>query len=84
MGCGCGNTLIPLLQLNPLLTVHACDCSSTAVGLVQAHPACAASGRVHAFVADITQQDLTRHVVPGSVDFATLVRRPVPPKKLKN
>ena len=39
VGCGAGNTVFPLLQLNPQLRVYASDFSPTAVELVKAHPA---------------------------------------------
>ena len=39
VGCGVGNTIFPLLEINPLLRVHACDFSSVAVALVKEHPA---------------------------------------------
>ena len=50
-----GNTVFPLLNLNPDLYVFACDFSSRAVDLVKAHPLYVEGGRVSAFVADITQ-----------------------------
>ena len=49
-----GNTVYPLLEINPQAFVYACDFAPTAVDLVLAHPQFAASGRVAAFVADIT------------------------------
>lgn len=35
VGCGVGNSVFPLLELNPQLRVYACDFSPTAVQLVQ-------------------------------------------------
>lgn len=52
-GCGVGNAFIPLLPRLPKLRVVAFDLSSTAIDLIQAHPACQAP-RVNAFVADPT------------------------------
>lgn len=54
VGCGVGNTTFPLLEVNPWAQVYACDYAPTAIQLVKANPEYAASGRVHAFVADIT------------------------------
>lgn len=54
MGCGVGNTIFPLLELNPQAFVYACDFAPSAVEIVRAHPQYASCGRVHAFVADIT------------------------------
>lgn len=53
VGCGVGNTTFPLLEINPTARVYACDYAPTAVQLVKANPEYG-SGRVHAFVADIT------------------------------
>lgn len=44
MGCGAGNSVFPLLELNAQLQVFACDFSPKAVQLVQAHPAYASGG----------------------------------------
>ncbi len=49
VGCGAGNTVFPILDLNPHIRVYACDFSHTAVEIVKAHPAYATSGRVMAF-----------------------------------
>ena len=54
VGCGVGNSIYPLLQLNPGVHVYACDFAPSAVALVRAHPGFS-SRRVTAFVADITQ-----------------------------
>ena len=55
MGCGAGNSVWPLLDLNPGAVVYACDFAPSAVALVRQHPRYASSGgRVHAFVADVT------------------------------
>ncbi len=123
-----GNTVFPLLEVNPELTVYACDFSPVAVEIVNKHPlsaggACRArraagkrpwgrpatlqrakpavgqtaaptqgcacrrcwhgclAGRVHGFVADLTQTDLCQHVPRGSIDFVTIifVLQSVPP-----
>lgn len=66
-----GNTLFPLLEINPEVTAYACDFSPRAVSMVQ--HALAAAGRVHAFVADLTQTVLTDHMPAGSVDFCSLI-----------
>lgn len=73
-GCGAGNSAYPLVEENPTCRVYACDFSPRAVELVKRHPLYA-SGRVTAFVADITRPDHLpgSHVPPGTVDFATCV-----------
>ncbi|KAI5058940.1 hypothetical protein GOP47_0025259 [Adiantum capillus-veneris] len=72
IGCGVGNTLFPLLDTYPDLFVHACDFSPRAVNLVKAHKDYTES-RIHAFVCDVTTEDLTLSVPALSVDIATLV-----------
>ena len=47
VGCGAGNTVFPVLELNPDLQVYCCDFSPRAVELVRAHPKYA-SGLIHA------------------------------------
>lgn len=57
VGCGAGNSVFPLLELNPRATLYACDFAPSAVEVVCSHPAyeaAAATLRLHAFVADIT------------------------------
>ncbi|GFH08405.1 uncharacterized protein HaLaN_03358, partial [Haematococcus lacustris] len=44
-----------------------------AIELVKSHPAYAASGRVSAFVADLTTTDLSAHVPRGCADFVSFV-----------
>ncbi|KAF8061094.1 Mettl6 [Scenedesmus sp. PABB004] len=77
VGCGAGNTVFPLLDLNPRLAVLACDFSPSAVAIVRAHPAhdaAAAAGRLAAFVCDVTRDPLPRLLPPGTrVDFAVMV-----------
>eukprot|EP00250_Pteridium_aquilinum_P035714 c9855_g1_i1 orf=108-1802(+) len=72
IGCGVGNTLFPLLETYPNLFVHACDFSPRAVNLVKAHKEYTEK-RIHAFVCDVTSEDLTLHIPVKSVDVATLV-----------
>ena len=66
MGCGVGNTIFPILEVNthPDTRVYACDSSSTAVDLVKQHPEYIKhestngekrGGRCEAFVCDITK-----------------------------
>ncbi|PSC75016.1 S-adenosyl-L-methionine-dependent methyltransferases superfamily [Micractinium conductrix] len=72
VGCGVGNSIYPLLQLNPGVHVYACDFAPSAVALVRAHPGFS-SRRVTAFVADITQAGHLAAVPPASVDVATMI-----------
>jgi SAM-dependent methyltransferase len=72
VGCGVGNTVFPLLEVNPDAYVYACDFASTAVGHVREHPNFQC-GRIEAFEADITRDDLLEKVPMGKLDFVTMV-----------
>jgi hypothetical protein len=72
VGCGVGNSALPLVASNPTAKVFSCDYSPNAVAILKQ-----AEGfqpeRMHAFVADITQDDLTDNVPAGSVDVITCI-----------
>ena len=72
VGCGVGNTALPLAATNASATIHSCDYSATAVRILQQaagfHPE-----RMTAFVADITKDSLVQHVPAESVDAVTCV-----------
>ena len=72
VGCGVGNTAFPLLEVNPQARVYACDFSATAIQCVQQH-GLYASGRITAFVADVTSDRLSAHIPPATVDICTMV-----------
>lgn len=58
VGCGVGNSLFPLLELNPAATLYACDFAPSGIDLVKSNPLYrqhgGPGGRMTAFVADIT------------------------------
>ena len=72
VGAGAGNTIFPLLELNPYLNIYACDFSPRAVEIIKSNPSYK-EGRVEAFVADLTKDDLTHHIPPASVDLVTMI-----------
>jgi methyltransferase-like protein 6 len=72
LGCGVGNTTLPLLQLNPSLKLWSCDFSPNAVALMQQSEGFD-SKRCTAFVNDITSDPLTHHVASGSIDKCLLI-----------
>ena len=72
VGCGVGNSAFPLLELNQSSRVYACDFAPAAVELVKAHQQYS-TGRMHAFVADITCDDLRAAVPANTVDICTMV-----------
>jgi len=72
VGCGAGNAIFPLLLTFPNVFMYACDFSSRAINLVKAHKDYK-EDRVHAFVCDVTVDDLTAEIPPASVDIVTLI-----------
>lgn len=72
VGCGVGNTIYPLLKDFPSLFVHACDFSKRAIQFVMENSLYDTS-KINAFQCDITQDDLTSHIIPNSVDIVTII-----------
>lgn len=79
VGCGAGNTVFPLLEINanPALRIHACDYSKEAVSVVRSNPlysAPPAGAKCSASVWDLCSP----HALPdgleqGSVDIVVLI-----------
>jgi len=68
VGCGVGNAVFPLLEINSRLRVHAFDCASSAVDLVRQHIASIkAEERMDVSVCDLVRE--TPPVGLGSMDF---------------
>ncbi|XP_020094684.1 uncharacterized protein LOC109714456 isoform X1 [Ananas comosus] len=72
VGCGAGNTIFPLMSTYPDVFVHACDFSPRAIDLVKRHKDFT-TDQVHAFVCDLTTDDLSKIIEPSSVDIVTMV-----------
>lgn len=74
VGCGVGNTVFPILQINndPKLMVYCCDFSSTAIGLVKVNQDYD-DKRCHAFVCDITDPESKVPFPNGSLDVIILI-----------
>ena len=72
VGCGVGNSAFLLLELSQSSHIYACDFAHAAVELVKAHQQYS-TGRMHAFVADITCDDLRAEVPADTVDICTMV-----------
>ncbi|XP_027189851.1 uncharacterized protein [Cicer arietinum] len=70
-GCGAGNTIFPVIASYPDAFVYACDFSPRAVELVKMHEDFKES-HVHAFVSDLTADDLCKEITPSSVDIVTM------------
>jgi methyltransferase-like protein 6 len=73
VGCGVGNTVFPLLEINPTAHVYACDFAPTAINIVHQHPLYKSSNRVTAFVADLINDDMLINVPRGTVDACTMI-----------
>ena len=68
VGCGVGNAIFPLLEINPRLHVTAFDCAVSAVRLVHEHVERAGVGhRLEASVCDLVRQETP--VASGSMEF---------------
>ncbi|KAL2462446.1 S-adenosyl-L-methionine-dependent methyltransferase superfamily protein [Forsythia ovata] len=72
LGCGAGNSIFPLIAAYPKLFVHACDFSPHAVTLVKSHSNFT-EDRINVFLCDVTNDDLTKNVLPSSIDVVTLI-----------
>ncbi|XP_067007424.1 tRNA N(3)-methylcytidine methyltransferase METTL2 isoform X2 [Anabrus simplex] len=74
IGCGVGNTVFPILQLNsdPNLFVYCCDLSEKAIEILKENPDYD-SKRCHAFVYDITSDSVKPPFQPATVDIAVLI-----------
>ncbi|KAK3096524.1 hypothetical protein FSP39_001001 [Pinctada imbricata] len=72
VGCGVGNFIWPLLKENPFLYFHACDFSKRAIDFVKENEHYDET-RCHAFVCDITKDNLTDEVMANSVDLVTMI-----------
>lgn len=70
VGCGVGNALFPLADLNPRATLYGVDFAPTAIDAVRRHRGY--GGRVRAHVADVTREALGPFVPLASVQVATL------------
>ncbi|SJX64436.1 probable ABP140-actin filament-binding protein / uncharacterized protein [Sporisorium reilianum f. sp. reilianum] len=79
VGCGAGNTVFPLLEINrnPELRIHACDYSKEAVGVVRSNPLYAAppaGAHCCATVWDLSSPTaLPEGLAAGSVDMIVLI-----------
>lgn len=71
VGCGVGNSIWPLMQLNPDKFFYAFDCSPAAIDLVKAHAEYNPE-KCCAFVLDICANDFGEVPPPSSVDIVLL------------
>ncbi|WJX09662.1 hypothetical protein P8452_00471 [Trifolium repens] len=72
VGCGAGNTIFPVIASYPDAFVYACDFSPRAIELVKMHEDFKES-HVHAFVSDLTADDICKEITPSSVDIVTMI-----------
>lgn len=73
VGCGVGNTVFPILQINtnPHLLVHCCDFASSAIQILKGHSAYDPL-RCHAFQFDVTSAD-SLPIKESSLDLVILI-----------
>ncbi|KAK7870219.1 hypothetical protein R5R35_003489 [Gryllus longicercus] len=72
MGCGVGNLVFPLLEMDLNLFVFACDFSRRAVELVKSNPLYDES-KIQAYQVDITTDDVFSKIPQNSIDIITMV-----------
>ena len=58
VGCGVGNAILPLIEMNPNLKVIALDFAKSAIDLLKAHPLYKL-GQISAYVHDVSSTDST-------------------------
>lgn len=67
VGCGVGNAVLPLVELNPKIDVTAFDFARSAIDILSRHPLVLSSGRLHPSVCDLVNDPLP--VSAGSMDL---------------
>lgn len=74
VGCGVGNTVFPILDMNADsdVFVYCCDFSEIAISLVKEHPDFNAK-RCHPFVCDVSAETLTVPFQENSLDYIILI-----------
>jgi methyltransferase-like protein 6 len=73
VGSGVGNTVFPLLELNPKLFFYAIDFAAHAIDLLKQRAEYAATGRCSGHVVDVVKDDLPAEITPGSLDIAMMI-----------
>lgn len=84
LGCGVGNFLYPLLEINSELFIYCCDLSKRAIDFVKSHPQYD-ERRCKAFVCDISRPDnitLSEYIPTESLDLVSslFVLSAIPPR----
>ncbi|XP_035227591.1 tRNA N(3)-methylcytidine methyltransferase METTL6-like [Stegodyphus dumicola] len=72
VGCGVGNFIFPLIADKTKFFIHACDFSPRAIELLKEN-ALYNSDICHAFVIDVTKEELNNVISPDSVNIATMI-----------
>ncbi|KFM65909.1 Methyltransferase-like protein 6, partial [Stegodyphus mimosarum] len=72
VGCGVGNFIFPLIADKTKFFIHACDFSPRAIELLKEN-ALYSSDICHAFVIDVTKEELSNVISPDSVNIATMI-----------
>ncbi|KAJ1680313.1 hypothetical protein EV182_000261 [Spiromyces aspiralis] len=85
VGCGVGNFIWPLLEAHPRLKIYACDFSPRAINFVRENEKYD-ERRCHAFVCDITSDQLVDTIEPQSIDLVSMifVLSALPPEKMRD
>lgn len=85
VGCGVGNTTIPLLEANPQLFIYCCDFSFSSINILRNDKRIINNERCYPFVWDITNSEGTKHLKLDSLDYiiCVFVLSAIPPNHLK-
>ncbi|XP_076349217.1 tRNA N(3)-cytidine methyltransferase METTL6 isoform X1 [Tachypleus tridentatus] len=84
VGCGVGNLIFPLIEEKTNVFIYACDFSPRAVQYLKDHHSYDDT-KCFAFLCDLTQDNLAATIIPGSVDFVSMVfvLSAIHPEKMK-
>ncbi|KAJ1508357.1 Methyltransferase-like protein 6 [Coelomomyces lativittatus] len=85
VGCGSGNLMFPLLELQSNIFIYACDFSQKAISIVKENPLYS-TNRCSAFIADLTDNDSFNTMPLEPLDFVSMifVLSAIPPEKMQN
>lgn len=73
VGCGVGNTVFPLLEVNPKLFFYAVDFAAHAIDLLKQNEVYKSTGRCSGHVVDMVKDPLPAEIAPQSLDVVMMI-----------